>query len=292
MSQVQVRKAVIPVAGLGTRFLPVTRSIPKEMIPVVDTPVIHHIVEEAVRAGITDIVLVTARHKEAIENYFDHNYELEERLEKKSQKELAQLSRSIAQMCNLTAIRQKSPAGLGDAILCAESMIGQEPFAILLGDDLIDSTVPCIGQLMRVYAKEQASVVGVMEVPPKDVSKYGIVGGRALSAELMEVEKLLEKPSEKDAPSLLAIPGRYVLNPSIFNCLRQVKPGKQGELQLTDGLQLLAQQERLLSFRFEGTRYDAGDRLGWLDANLAFALKRPELAPGVKALLKKYSEAI
>ena len=284
----KIRKAVIPAAGLGTRFLPATKAIPKEMIPIVDIPMIQHIVEEAVRAGIDDIVLVTARHKEPIENHFDYNYELDDILEKKGKKDLLDVSKAVGGMCNLIAIRQKHPLGLGHAVLCAESAVGNEPFAVLLGDDLIDSEVPCTKQLVDIYEKENASVVGVMEVPASEVSKYGIVGGMMLGPRLMEVDRLVEKPASKDAPSRFAIPGRYVLSPSIFKCLRETKPGKGGEIQLTDALQLLAGRERLLAYQFGGVRYDTGDRLGFIDATLAYALKRPELADGVRAVMRKH----
>jgi len=288
MSQNKVRKAVIPVAGLGTRFLPATKAIPKEMIPIIDVPMIQYIVEEAVQAGIQDIILVTARHKEAIENHFDFNYELEDSLDKKHKNQLSEISRSAGKLCNLIAVRQKFPLGLGHAILCASSVVGNEPFAVLLGDDLIDSPVPCIRQLIEVFENEGSSVVGVMEVSPQDVSKYGIVGGKALNSKLMRVDRLVEKPSSQNAPSRLAIPGRYVLSPTIFNCLRETQADAGGELQLTDGLQLLAQREKLVAFQFEGTRYDTGDRLGLIDATLAYALKRPQLASGVRAIMKKH----
>jgi UTP--glucose-1-phosphate uridylyltransferase len=284
----KIRKAVIPAAGLGTRFLPATKAIPKEMIPIVDTPMIQHIVEEAVRAGAETVVIITARHKEAIENHFDFNYELEHTMDEKEKKDLAELSRSIGRLCNIVSVRQKNPMGLGHAILCSEPVIGNEPFAILLGDDLIDSEVPCTRQLIDIFEKEKASVVGVMEVSQAEVSKYGIVGGKMLNSRLMQVENLVEKPAAASAPSRFAIPGRYVLTPTIFDCLRETKPGKGGEIQLTDGLQLLAKRERLLAYQFEGTRYDTGDRLGFIDATLAFALKRPELEAGVRALMKKH----
>ena len=288
MAQTRVRKAVIPAAGLGTRFLPATKAIPKEMIPIVDTPMIQHIVEEAVRAGIEDIVLITARHKEAIENHFDYAYEVEDTLDKKGKSDLADLSRAVGKMCNLISVRQKNPMGLGHAVLCAAPVIGDEPFAILLGDDLIDSKVPCTRQLIDIYEKHHGSVVGVMEVPADDVSKYGIVGGRSVGDRLMHVDRLVEKPRPADAPSRFAIPGRYVLSPRIFDCLRRTRPGAGGEIQLTDGLQLLAQEEKLFAYQFEGTRYDTGDRLGYIDATLTFALRRPELAPGVRDLMRKH----
>jgi UTP--glucose-1-phosphate uridylyltransferase len=284
----KIRKAVIPAAGLGTRFLPATKAIPKEMIPIVDIPMIQHIVEEAVSAGIREVILITARQKEAIENHFDYNYELEDTLERKNQTQLAELSRKIGKMCNIISVRQKNPMGLGHAVLCAEPIVGNEPFAVLLGDDLIDAKVPCTRQLIDIYEREHGSVVAVMQVPKEDVSKYGIVAGNPVGPGLTHVEKLIEKPSVADAPSCLAIPGRYVLSPTIFHCLRETQPGRGGEIQLTDGLQLLAQREKLLAYQFEGTRYDSGDRLGFIDATLAFALKRPELAPAVRDLMKKH----
>src|SRR3954452_13930815 len=196
----KVRKAVIPAAGMGTRFLPATKAIPKEMIPIIDIPMIQHIVEEAVRSGIEDVILVTARHKEAIENHFDYNYELEDLLDKKQKKDLAEVSKRIGNLCNLISIRQKNPMGLGHAVLCAEPAIGREPFAVLLGDDLIDSEVPCTRQLADIYERENASVVGVMEVPEGEVSKYGIVGGKMMDKRTMHVDRLVEKPQPADAP--------------------------------------------------------------------------------------------
>lgn len=284
----RVRTAVIPAAGLGTRFLPATKAVPKEMLPIVDVPMIQHIVEEAVKSGMERVVLVTARHKEAIENHFDYNYELEHSLLAKHKADLAEVSRRVASLCEVISVRQKNPQGLGHAVLCAESVVGKEPFAVLLGDDLIDSTVPCTRQLIDVYERERASVVGVMEVPRSEVSKYGIVGGKPLSPGLWSVQELVEKPSPEKAPSTLAIPGRYVLSPAIFDCLRRTRPGAGGEIQLTDALQLLAREERLLALAYEGTRYDTGDRLGYIDATLAFALKRPELRAGVLEILQKH----
>ncbi|MBI3534316.1 MAG: UTP--glucose-1-phosphate uridylyltransferase GalU [Deltaproteobacteria bacterium] len=286
---IKIKKAVIPVAGLGTRFLPATKAIPKEMIPIVDVPIIQLIIEEAINSGIQDIVLITARHKEAIENHFDFNYELEDTLGKKQKKELAELSKNIGENCNVITIRQKNPLGLGHAVLCAQPVIGNEPFAVLLGDDLIDSKIPCTKQLIDLYERENASVVGVMEVPKNETLKYGIVGGKMLNPKLMEVSHLVEKPDPQYAPSCLAIPGRYVLSPSIFKYLKDTKPGKGGEIQLTDALEKVAKNERLLAYQFDGTRYDAGDRLGFIEATIAYALKRPELASGVKDILKKYS---
>ncbi|MBI4925024.1 MAG: UTP--glucose-1-phosphate uridylyltransferase GalU [Bdellovibrio sp.] len=286
---IKIKKAVIPVAGLGTRFLPATKAIPKEMIPIVDVPIIQLIIEEVINSGIQDIVLITARHKEAIENHFDFNYELEDTLDKKQKKELAELSKNIGKNCNVITIRQKNPLGLGHAVLCAQPVIGNEPFAVLLGDDLIDGKIPCTKQLIDLYERENASVVGVMEVPKNETLKYGIVGGKMLNPKLMEVSHLVEKPDPKYAPSCLAIPGRYVLSPTVFQYLKETKPGKGGEIQLTDALEKVAKNERLLAYQFDGTRYDAGDRLGFIEATIAYALKRPELASGVKDILKKYS---
>lgn len=287
----RIRKAVIPAAGLGTRFLPATKAVPKEMLPIIDVPMIQHIIEEAVRAGIEDVILVTARHKEAIENHFDYNAELDANLEAKGKKDLLELSKSAAEMCNLISIRQKVPMGLGHAVLAAAPAVGNEPFAVLLGDDLIDSEIPCTKQLVDVYEKQGASVVGVMEVPREDTSKYGIVAGDAAGPRLTKVTRLVEKPSPDQAPSRLAIPGRYVLSPEIFQCIRETKPGKGGEIQLTDALQLLAERKGLFAYQFEGTRYDTGDKLGYIDATLAFALKRADLADGVRSILRKHLEA-
>lgn len=286
--QKKIRKAVIPAAGMGTRFLPATKAIPKEMIPIVDIPMIQLIVEEAVKSGIEDVIIVTARHKEAIENHFDYNYELEDTLLKKNNTQLAEVSKKLGDLCNVIAIRQKNPMGLGHAVLCAEPIVGDEPFAVLLGDDLIDAKVPCTRQLIDIAEKESASIVGVMEVPEKDVSKYGIVAGKTIRPGLVHVDSLVEKPPVGQAPSRLAIPGRYVLSSTIFQCIRDTKPGKLGEIQLTDALQLLAQREKLMAYTFEGTRYDTGDRLGFIDATLAYALKRSDLAPGVREILGKY----
>ena len=283
-----VRKAVIPAAGLGTRFLPATKAIPKEMIPIIDVPMIQHIVEEAVNSGIRDVILVTARHKEAIENHFDYNYELEDTLERKAKYDLALISKKIGNLCNIISVRQKVPMGLGHAVLAAAAAVGDEPFAVLLGDDLIDAEIPCTKQLIEIFQKQNASVVGVMEVPKDEVSKYGIVGGTRLNDRLMHVTHLVEKPPVNEAPSQIAIPGRYILTPKIFEILRRTPPGKGGEIQLTDALQILAKEEKLFAYQYEGTRYDTGDRLGFIDATLAFALKRPELCGGVIELMKKH----
>jgi UTP--glucose-1-phosphate uridylyltransferase len=288
----KVRKAVIPVAGLGTRFLPATKSIPKEMIPIVDVPMIQFIVEEAVKSGIEDVILVTARHKDAIENHFDYAYELEDTLQKRSKTDLVKTSKSVAEMCNIISVRQKNPMGLGHAVLMAEPIVGNEPFAVILGDDLIFSDKPCTKQLIEIFEQKNKSVVGVMEVPKSEVSKYGIVGGTKLSDLLTEVLEVIEKPNPEKAPSPLAIPGRYILHPEIFAHLKKVKPGSGGEIQLTDGLLALAQSKSnkggLLAYQFEGIRHDGGDRLGYIEATIAYALSRPDLKEGVRKILKKY----
>ncbi len=285
MGRTKVRKAVIPVAGLGTRFLPATKSIPKEMIPIVDTPMIQYIVEEALDAGIDEIFFVTARNKESIENHFDHHFELEERLARRGNMAMAQRLRGLSERCSIVSIRQKEPLGLGHAILCAQQAIGDEPFAILLGDDLMDCAKPCIRQLMDIYEERQASVVAIMQVPESDVSKYGIISGVQIGERLFEISTLIEKPKLPEAPSRMAIPGRYIVTAEIFDSLRSIGPGRGGELQLTDGLVHLLQSQKLYGYEFQGQRFDTGDRLGFLEATLHFALKRPDLAAGVRKLI-------
>lgn len=292
----RVRKAVIPAAGLGTRFLPATKAVPKEMLPIIDTPMIQFIVEEAVRSGIETIVFVTARHKEAIENHFDYNAELDAQLEARGNAELLRASRHAAGLCNVVSIRQKNPMGLGHAVLCAEQAIGDEPFAVLLGDEWIDETArgvaPCTRQLIDVYERTGLPTVAVMEVPQADVKKYGIIGGKPSGERTWKIESVVEKPDPAHAPSRLALPGRYVLTPDIFEHLKRVKPGRGGEIQLTDGLQALARTRGLLGYQFEGDRYDTGDRLGYLEATVSWALRRADLREGMREILKKYSAGL
>lgn len=283
----KIRKAVIPAAGLGTRFLPVTKAIPKEMIPIIDRPMIHYIIEEAIESGIEDIILITAQGKESIQHYFDFDYELEDRLRKSGKHELAESIRKIAESCNLICVYQKEPEGLGHAVGCAESVVGNEPFAVLLGDDLIDAKTPCTRQLMDVYQNEGTSVVGVMEVPESQVSKYGIVEGVRVSERIQKVLSLVEKPKPELAPSRFAIPGRYVVDSKIFEILKNTPPGRGGEIQFTDALMLLAKSKGLLAYEFEGRRYDTGDRLGHFEATLHFGLERPELKAGMIELMKR-----
>ena len=282
-----LRKVVIPAAGLGTRFLPATKAIPKEMLPIVDVPAIQIVVEEALRAGAQEVVLVNGRGKGAIEDHFDRAYELEDQLRRKGKKELFEQMRRISDSVRLVSVRQKEPLGLGHAVLAARHAVGAEWFGVLLGDDLVDAEEPAIGQLARIAQKTGKAVVGLMPVPESQVHLYGIAAGRALDGGNIECDRIVEKPARDRAPSNLAVIGRYVLPHDVFDVLAQLKPGAGGEIQLTDALAVLAQQKRLLGVRFEGTRYDAGDRLGYLQANVAYALKRPELRDALLAWLRE-----
>jgi UTP--glucose-1-phosphate uridylyltransferase len=290
----KIKKAVIPVAGLGTRFLPATKAIPKEMIPIIDRPMIQYIVEECVQAGIEDIIFITARGKEALENHFDYSFEIEQNLKEKNKLDLLELSTSVAKLANIISVRQKNPLGLGHAVLCAKHVVGNEPFAVLLGDDLIDSKVPCIKQLIDVFYEKQKSVIAIMEVPKSETNKYGIVGGKKINERLIEVHTMVEKPKPSEAPSCFACPGRYVLTPKVFDYLETAQAGALGEIQLTDALAKLASNsnEGLLAYLFEGTRFDTGDKLGYIEATIAFALKRPEFSEHVKKLLEKYRSSL
>ncbi len=274
-----VRKAVIPAAGLGTRFLPATKAVPKELLPIVDTPTIHFIVEEVHAAGMDTLVLITSRGKDSIIDYFDFNYELEDKLKKDGKLDLAEKVHSASGLVQVVSIRQEHPRGLGHAVLCSRIAIGDEPFAVLLGDDMVDSEVPCIKQMVDVYEKYGKSVVALMEVSEKDVSKFGVVGGKRISDRIVELDQMVEKPKAEDAPSRLAIVGRYILTPRIFEILSGTKPGKGGEIQLTDAMAQLMREEGFIGLRFEGDRYDAGDKVGFLKANIAYGLKKPDVAP-------------
>ena len=284
-----IRKAVIPAAGLGTRFLPVTKTVPKELLPIVDKPMIQFIIEEAVNSGIEEIVLITAGHKKSVEDYFAPHPGLEGSLTRSGKLDLAEQVRALGRICRITPVIQEQPLGLGHAVLMAEKVVGKEPFAVILPDDMIDGKVPCTLQLIDVFVKQKMSVVGVMQVAEQDVSKYGIVSGKSIGPKLTQVDGVVEKPSPANAPSRLAIPGRYVLDAQVFAHLRDVKPGKGGEIQLTDGLEMLARSKGLLAYEFEGDRYDTGDRLGYIDAILTFALRRADIGPQVRELLKKHS---
>lgn len=273
----KVKKAIIPAAGLGTRFLPATKAQPKEMLPIVDKPTIQYIIEEAVASGIEEILIITGRNKRAIEDHFDKSVELEQELEAHNKQELLTLVRDISNMVNIHYIRQKEPKGLGHAISCAKTFVGREPFAVMLGDDVVDSKVPCLKQLIDCYTEYKTTILGVQEVPKEDVSKYGIVKGMHIEDCVYKVKDLVEKPKMEEAPSNIAILGRYIITPQIFDILDNTTPGKGGEIQLTDALRVLIQNEAMYAYNFEGRRYDVGDKLGFLEATVEFALKREEL---------------
>lgn len=283
-----IKKAIIPAAGLGTRFLPATKAQPKEMLPIVDKPTIQYIVEEAVASGIEDIIIVTGRTKKAIEDHFDKSVELEMELEKKQNQELLEIARSVSQIANIYYIRQKEPKGLGHAVLTAKTFIGNEPFAVLLGDDVIDSEKPALKQMIEVYDKYQSSILGVQTVERKDVNKYGIVDGIQLENRVYEVKDMVEKPSIDVAPSNVAVLGRYIITPQIFEFLEKQEVGAGGEIQLTDALNKLAKVEKMYAYDFIGRRYDVGNKMGFLQATVEFALKRPEL----REEFKEYLESI
>lgn len=274
----KVHKAIIPAAGLGTRFLPATKAQPKEMLPIVDKPTIQYIIEEAIESGIEEILIITGRNKRAIEDHFDRSIELELELEKKNKKELLSLVRDISNMVNIHYVRQKEPKGLGHAINCARSFVGNEPFGVLLGDDIVHSeSKPCLKQLIDAYNEYKTTILGVQAVADEDVSKYGIVDGKFIEEGVYKVKNLVEKPSLEEAPSNIAILGRYIITPGIFDILDNTKPGRGGEIQLTDALKVLAAREAMYAFEFEGKRYDVGDKLGFLQATVEFALRREDL---------------
>lgn len=283
----KVRKAIIPAAGLGTRFLPATKAQPKEMLPIVDKPTLQYIIEEAVESGIEEILIITGRNKNSIEDHFDKSVELELELEKSGKTEQLELVRRISDMVNIHYIRQKEPRGLGHAIYCAKSFIGNEPFAVLLGDDIVYSKEPCLKQMIDVYDEYKTTILGVQEVSEDDVDKYGIVDGKLIEEGVYKVKGLVEKPSIGDAPSNIAILGRYIINPAIFEILENTAPGKNGEIQLTDGLKALAQKEAMYAYNFEGQRYDVGDKIGFLKATVEFALRRDDLKDGFMEYLKE-----
>ncbi len=283
----RIRKAVIPSAGWGTRFLPVTKSIPKEMIPLVDTPMIQFTIEEAVKSGIEQIIFVTSRHKSAIEDYFDRHVELEALLKASGKLDLLKSIEDLRNRCEFVAVRQAEMKGLGHAVWTAKQTVGDEPFAVLLGDDLIFGEPPCTKQLIRVFEERGTSGVGVMQVAAEETQKYGIVDVAAGPGPTYSVKGMIEKPSPKDAPSRFAVPGRYVLTPEIFAILETLSPGRGGEIQLTDALAVLASKNQLWAHEFEGRRFDTGDRLGFLEATIHVALSRPELKGPVRAMLER-----
>jgi len=283
----QVRKAVFPVAGLGTRFLPATKSSPKEMLPLIDKPLVHYVVEEAVAAGIEHILFVTGRGKRALEDYFDISFELEALLQEKGKDKAFKEIRDIADMVKIYYVRQKQALGLGHAILCAREFVGDEPFAVLLGDDIIDAEKPCLAQLLDVYQKYRGTVLALEQVPMENISSYGCVRANQLSDRVFEVLDMVEKPKREEAPSNLAIIGRYVLTPDIFPILEKQQPGKGGEIQLTDAIRMLLQKEAVYGCRFDGIRHDCGDKLGFLKATVDMALKREEFNSEFKIFLKQ-----
>lgn len=273
----KVRKAIIPAAGLGTRFLPATKAQPKEMLPIVDKPTLQYIIEEAVESGIEEILIITGRNKKSIEDHFDKSVELELELEAKGKHALLLEVRKISEMVNIHFIRQKEPKGLGHAIYCAKSFIGNEPFAVLLGDDIVYAEKPCLKQLIEIYDVYKTTVLGVQVVADADVNKYGIVKGLHIEDGVYKVQGLVEKPNYEDAPSNVAILGRYIINPSIFDILEDTEPGIGGEVQLTDALRVLSQKEAMYAYKFKGRRYDVGDKQGYLEATVEYALRRDDL---------------
>ncbi len=287
-----IRKAVFPAAGLGTRFLPATKAQPKEMLPLVDKPIIQYVVEEAVASGVDNIVMVTGRGKTAIEDHFDVSYELERILEQRGKKELLAQVRDVSDLIKMTYVRQKEALGLGHAILVTREVVGNEPFAVMLGDDIIDAETPCLRQMIEVYEKFGQSVVAIQEVEGKAISSYGVIAGKPVAGDsfdgrLWEISDLVEKPPLEKAPSNLAIIGRYILTPEVFAAIESTTPGSGGEIQLTDGLKnLLARGQKIYGWRFHGRRHDAGDKLGFLKATVEFALKRDDLGGPFREYLK------
>ncbi len=284
----EVRKAVFPAGGLGTRFLPATKVIPKEMLPVVDKPIIQYGVEEAIASGIEHIIIITGRGKGTMEDHFDHSFELDATLERRGKQDLLAVSRSVATMARISYVRQKDPLGLGHAVLCAKDFVGDEPFAVLLPDDVIDAEVPCLKQLIDVFDEKDGSVLATQTVEGPAISAYGVLAGSPDPANprIYNCTGMVEKPKFEDAPSTQAIVGRYVLTPRVFELLEQTQPGAGGEIQLTDGIKALLKEEKVFGYTFAGKRFDAGDKFGMLQATIEFALKRPEFGDELRAYLK------
>ena len=285
----KVRKAVFPAAGLGTRFLPATKAQPKEMLPIVDKPIIQYGVEEAMAAGCDQIIIVTGRGKTAIEDHFDVSYELEKMLEERRKTELLTIVRQISDMIHIAYVRQKEALGLGHAVLMAKELVGNEPFAVLLADDVIDGQVPCLRQMIETFEQTQSSILAIQQIDGPAISQYGVLDATPVNgnSRLYQVKNMVEKPRAEEAPSNLAIVGRYILTPAIFETLERTPLGAGGELQLTDAIRLLLQKEKVYGYRFEGKRHDAGDKLGFLKATVEFALKRPELRDEFRAYLRE-----
>ena len=284
----RIRKAVFPAAGLGTRFLPATKAQPKEMLPLVDKPIIQYVVEEAVAAGLTDIIIVTGRGKNAIEDHFDIAHELERQLEQRGKHELLAQVRSISNLINVCYVRQGEQLGLGHAVLMAKDLVGDEPFAVMLGDDVIDAEVPCMKQMIDVFEKDASPIIALERVPRERISSYGVIDGKAVGDDdrVYEIRDLVEKPPAEKAPSDLAIIGRYVLTPDVFQLIEETAPDKGGEIQLTNALRALKDRRKLYGLRFSGKRHDAGDKLGFLKATVEFALKRPDLGDAFRSYLR------
>jgi UTP--glucose-1-phosphate uridylyltransferase len=284
----KIRKAVFPAAGLGTRFLPATKAQPKEMLPLVDKPIIQYVIEEAVAAGLTKIIIVTGRGKNAIEDHFDTSYELEKMLETRGKTDLLEQVRAVSNMINVSYVRQGETLGLGHAVLMARDLVGDEPFAVMLGDDIIDSLVPCMKQMVEVFERHQGPVIAVHQVPRSEISAYGVIDGTPEpgNGRVYRIRDLVEKPRAEAAPSDLAIIGRYILTPDIFDCLESTSRDEGGEIQLTNGLRALREKRQLYGYRFEGIRHDAGNKLGFLKATVEFALKRPDLGGPFREYLK------
>ena len=280
----RIKKAVIPVAGLGTRLLPATKTVPKELLPIVDVPAIQYVVQEAVDSGIDEITFVTGRGKDGIEDHFDESPELVQVLEQRGQTELVKQLKTISKMVEVVSVRQKRPLGLGHAVLCARDLVGGEPFVVLLPDDIIDAEVPCVRQLLDVFERKKESVLALRRVPKSEAHRYGIVDGKRMSRRLCRIETVVEKPKRAEAPSALAIVGRYIFRPEIFSLLEKVAPGKGGEIQLTDGIAGLLRERHIYGYEFSGTHYDVGDKLGLVRATVAYALKRDDL----REPLRKY----
>ena len=277
----KIRKAIIPAAGLGTRFLPATKAMPKEMLPIVDKPTIQYIVEEAINSGIEDIIIVTGKGKRAIEDHFDHSFELEQNLFEKGKFELLKEVQKSSKLVDIHYIRQKEPKGLGHAVWCARKFIGDEPFAVLLGDDIVDAKKPCLQQMIEQYAMSEASILGVQKVPNEEVSRYGIIKANEIGNRLYNVTSLVEKPKQEDAPSTLAIMGRYILNPGIFKILGDQQPGAGDEIQLTDAINRLNEYENVYAYDFEGVRYDVGEKMGFIQTTIEMALQRGDLRENI-----------
>ncbi len=286
IARTEVTKAIFPAAGLGTRFLPATKASPKEMLPLVDKPLIQYVVEEAKRSGIQDIIIITGRGKRAIEDHFDVSFELEAALEKKGNKKLLADVRKISNLMRFSYVRQGEPLGLGHAVLCAEPLVGVEPFAVLLGDDIIDGEPPCLKQMLKIFRRFRSPVIAIEPVPREKTKEYGIIEAEKIEDRIYLIKDMVEKPPPDKAPSNLAVIGRYILTPEIFHFLRRTPPGRGGEIQLTDALRDMARDYPVYGYIFEGKRYDAGSKIGFLEATVEFAIKNPEVGPEFRQYLK------